>query len=151
MASKSARMRGSAHLEAVTVAQQKSYVISSVFCENSAGHDETATRLYLPIRAGRLHEVCTNDFYLLTHYVRSQKDRLFFALRALGATVKLLKIRFQPGQLGPAIHVAQIFHVTDSHEGLDSQTAEPAKLSTSISSSDARIARPPIYNYIWPG
>ena len=76
MASKSARMRGSAHLKAVTVAQQKSYVISSVFCENSAGHDETATRLYLPIRAGRLHEVCTNDFYLLTHYVRSQKRSL---------------------------------------------------------------------------
>ena len=123
MASKSARMRGSAHLKAVTVAQQKSYVISSVFCENSAGHDETATRLYLPIRAGRLHEVCTNDFYLLTHYVRSQKDRLFFALRALGATVKLLKIRFRPGQPGPAIHVARIFHVTVSYEGLDSQIA----------------------------
>ena len=67
-----------------------------------------------------------NDFYLLTYYVRSQKGRLCFALRALGATVKLLKIRFQPGQLGPAIHVAQIFHVTDSYGGLDSQTAEPA-------------------------
>ena len=67
-----------------------------------------------------------NDFYLLTHHVRSQKDRLFFASRAVGATVKLLKIRFRPGQPGPAIHVAQIFHVTDSYEGLDSQTAEPA-------------------------
>ena len=67
-----------------------------------------------------------NDFYLLTHHVRSQKDRLFFAFRAVGATVKLLKIRFRPGQPGPAIHVAQIFHVTDSYEGLDSQTAEPA-------------------------
>ena len=58
--------------------------------------------------------------------MRSQIDRLFFVLRALGATVKLLKIRFQLGQLGPAIHVAQIFHVTDSYGGLDSQTAEPA-------------------------
>ena len=106
-------------------------VVSSVFCENSAAHDETATRLYLPIRAVRLHEVCTNDFYLLTHYVRSQKDRLFFALRALGATVELLKIRSRPGQPGPAIHVARIFHVTDSHEGLDSQIA--------------------CLNYIWPG
>ena len=56
MASKSARMRGSAHLKAVTVAHQNSYVIPSAFCENSAAYDETATRLYLPIRAGRLHE-----------------------------------------------------------------------------------------------
>ena len=31
-------------------------VVSSVFCENSAAYDETATRLYLPIRAERLHE-----------------------------------------------------------------------------------------------
>ena len=68
MASKSARMRGSAHLKAVTVAHQKSYVISSVFCENSAAHGETATRLYLPIRAGRLHE------WFLLLYVRLKKS-----------------------------------------------------------------------------
>ena len=101
-------------------------VVSSVFCENSAAYDETATRLYLPIRAERLHEVCMNDFYLLTHHVRSQKDRLSSALRAVGATVKLLKIRFRPGQPGPAIHVAQIFHVTDFYEGPTRRTAEPA-------------------------
>ena len=69
--------------------------------------------------------VCTNEFYLLTYHVRSQKDRLCFALRALGATVKLLKIRFQLGRPGPAIHVARVFHVTDFHD-LDSRTAEPA-------------------------
>ena len=100
MASKSARMRGSAHLKAVTVAHQKSYVISSVFCENSAAHDETATRLYLPIRAGRLHE------WFLLLYVRSEKDRLCFALRALGAIVKLLKIRSRLGQPGPGLSSA---------------------------------------------
>ena len=138
MASKSARMRASAHLKAVTV-----------FCENSAAYDETATRLYLPIRAERLHEVCMNDFYLLTHHVRSQKDRLSSALRAVGATVKLLKIRFRPGQHGPAIHVARVFHVTDFYEGLVSRTAEPAIYV--LSSSGAQIDRPPIYNHIWPG
>ena len=55
---------------------------SSVF-ENPAAF-ETATRLYLPIRAGRLRE------WFLLLYVRSEKDRLCFALKALGAIVKLL-------------------------------------------------------------
>ena len=87
--------------------------------------------------------VCTNEFYLLTYHVRSQKDRLCFALRARGATVKLLKIRFRLGQPGPAIHVARIFHVTDFYEGLDSRIAgQPKQLSTSISGSDARISVP---------
>ena len=55
--------------------------------------------------------------------------------------MKLLKIRFQLGQLGPAIHVAQIFHVTDSHEGLDSQTAEPATyVYTQLGCPDSQTA-----------
>ena len=93
--------------------------------------------------------VCTNDFYSLTYHVRSRKDRWCFALRALGATVKLLKIRFQLGHTGPAIHVARVFHVTDFYEGLHSRTAEPAIYV--LSSSGAQIDRPPIYNHIWPG
>ena len=95
--------------DAESVVSSDNAATFSVCCLGHLLFGSLATRLYLPQLTKRLH-ACIFKFvrgvWFLLLYVRSEKNRLCFALRALGAIVKLLKIRSRLGQPGPGLSSA---------------------------------------------